>query len=71
MEEHNYKNVNKTTAFNDVLLGHQSCEDADHMHQGLVLHLSCVPANVGINKKLYSEIKKKISTNTNKVATGH
>lgn len=27
--------------------------------KALFLHLSCVPANVGINKKLYSQIKKK------------
>ena len=53
------KNANKTTAFNDVLLGNQPCEDADHMHQGFVLHLSCVSANVGKNKKLHSQIKKK------------
>jgi len=47
MEEHYYKNVNKTTVFSDVLLGNQPCEDADHMHQGLVLRLSCVSAKCG------------------------
>jgi hypothetical protein len=53
LEEHYYTNANKTTVFNDVLLGNQPCEDADHVCQGLVLHPSCVPANVGINKNLY------------------
>jgi len=51
MEEHTYKNANKTTAFSDVLLGIQPCEDVNHMHQDLALHLSCVRPNVGINKK--------------------
>jgi len=47
MEEHYYKNVNKTTIFNYVLLGNRPCENADNMHYGLVLHLSCVPAKCG------------------------
>jgi hypothetical protein len=55
--EHYYKHANKATALNKVFMGNQPCEDADHILQRLGLFPTCVPDEVGINKKLYSHSK--------------